>query len=359
MNIQKEAYNMKLAAPKLAATTIAERNKALSMIADALERSKEDIFAANHEDVKAAKENGINDSVLKRLYFNDQKLSDAIAGIRQLIELPDPTGQILLKRELDEGLVLTRVSVPIGVIGVIFEARPDALVQIASLCIKSGNCAILKGGKETAKTNKVLFQIIHKSIVDAGLPKESLLQAEFHNEIDELLACDKDVDLLIPRGSNQFVRYIMEHTKIPVMGHSSGICHIYIDKAADFNAAIPTIIDAKIQYPAACNAVETILINRECGDSFIHDLTAAFKDNGVQVRGTKEVHDILDGDIPVDAYDPGIYTDQLVPGNVVIVVCKGNFEGEDPVTIKDVYTFSPVGSNPCQTYNGTIISTGE
>lgn len=300
MNIQKEAYNMKLAAPKLAATTIAERNKALSMIVDALERSKEDIIAANHEDVEAAKENGINDSVLKRLYFNDQKLSDAIAGIRQLIELPDPTGQILLKRELDEGLVLTRVSVPIGVIGVIFEARPDALVQIASLCIKSGNCAILKGGKETAKTNKVLFQIIHKSIVDAGLPKESLLQAEFHNEIDELLACDKDVDLLIPRGSNQFVRYIIEHTKIPVMGHSSGICHIYVDKAADFNAAIPTIIDAKIQYPAACNAVETILIKRECGNSFIHDLAAAFKDNGVQVRGTKEVHDILDGDIPVD-----------------------------------------------------------
>lgn len=305
MNIQEEAHNMKLAAPKLAATTIDQRNKALLMIADDLEKNKKEIFEANDEDIEAANANGLAQSIIKRLKFNEQKLSDAIAGIGQLVTLPDPTGKVLLKRELDEGLVLTRVSVPIGVIGVIFEARPDALVQIASLCIKSGNCAILKGGKETAKTNKVLFRIIKDSVIEAGLPKECLLQAELHNEIDELLACDEDVDLLIPRGSNKFVRYIMDNTKIPVMGHSSGICHIYVDKEADFEAAIPVIIDAKTQYPAACNAVETILINRQIASRFLPKLANAFNENAVKIRGTKDVHDILANDIDVEIMGEG------------------------------------------------------
>lgn len=303
MNIQIEARNMKLAAPKLANTSIEQRNKALLMIAVALENSKDKIFAANDEDMEAAAGEGLAMSIQKRLKFNEAKLADAISGIKQLVDLPDPTGRVLLKRELDEGLVLTRVSVPIGVIGVIFEARPDALVQIASLCIKSGNCAILKGGKETAKTNRVLFDIIKSSVIEAGLPKECLLQAQLHNEIDELLACDKDVDLLIPRGSNKFVRYIMEHTKIPVMGHSSGICHIYVDDKADTDAAIPVIIDAKTQYPAACNAVETILVNRKIADSFLPKLANAFKDNNVKMRGSSEVCNMLKGSFEVEVME--------------------------------------------------------
>ena len=195
---------------------------------------------------------------MKRLYFNEAKLEDVCKGIDQLISLPDPVGRSLLRRELDKGLVLERISVPIGVIGVIFEARPDALVQISTLCIKSGNCAILKGGRETARTNRVLFSIIHDAAVSAGLPDSCLVQAELHNEIDELLQCEKDVDLLIPRGSNQFVQYIMNNTKIPVMGHADGICHIYVDRDVDEEMAVQVIIDAKTQYTAACNAVETI-----------------------------------------------------------------------------------------------------
>lgn len=298
MNIQQEAHNMKLAAPMLAATSIDQRNRALLMIADALDDHKKEIFEANSEDVNNAINSGIAQSILKRLKFNESKLFDAISGIRQLVKLPDPVGKVLLKRELDEGLILMRVSVPIGVIGVIFEARPDALIQIASLCIKSGNCAILKGGKETAKTNEVLFRIIKDSALGAGLPDKCLLQAQLHNEIDELLSCDEDVDLLIPRGSNKFVRYIMDNTKIPVMGHSSGICHIYVDKKADFESAIPVIIDAKTQYPAACNAVETILVNRAIAPEFMHLLAGEFKDNNVRMRGTREVYEMLK-----DSYD--------------------------------------------------------
>ena len=293
MNIREEARKMKLVAPVLAASSNETRNAALRAIADALKANKERIFAANAEDCRAAGENGIAPAVMKRLAFNEAKLTDVCKGIDQLISLPDPIGKSLLKRELDAGLVLERVSVPIGVIGVIFEARPDALVQISTLCLKSGNCAILKGGKETAGTNRVLFSIIHDAAVSAGLPSECLLQAELHNEIDELLQCEKDVDLLIPRGSNQFVQYIMNNTKIPVMGHADGICHIYVDRDVDMDMAINIIIDAKTQYTAACNAVETILINREIAPVFLPLLARSLKAAGVKLRGTQEAEDLI------------------------------------------------------------------
>ena len=299
MNIKEEARHMKLAAPILAATTNEQRNAALEAIAVALEEKQAEIFQANAQDLAAADENGVTGATKKRLKFDDNKLRDCIAGLRQLQTLPDPLGKTLLARELDEGLTLTRMSVPIGVIGVIFEARPDALVQIASLCIKSGNCAILKGGKETTYTNRVLFQIIKDCAIAAGLPGSALLQAEQHNEIDELLECDQDVDLLIPRGSNKFVRYIMDNTKIPVMGHSSGVCHIYVDADADQALALPILVDAKTQYAAACNAVETVLVHQKIAAEFLPKMADAFAKAGVMVRGTKEVSEY----IPVDVID--------------------------------------------------------
>ncbi len=299
MNIKEEARRMKLAAPILAATTNEQRNAALEAIAVALEERQAEIFQANAQDLAAADENGVTGETKKRLKFDDNKLRDCIAGLRQLQTLPDPLGKTLLARELDEGLTLTRMSVPIGVIGVIFEARPDALVQIASLCIKSGNCAILKGGKETTYTNRVLFQIIKDCAIAAGLPGSALLQAEQHNEIDELLECDQDVDLLIPRGSNKFVRYIMDNTKIPVMGHSSGVCHIYVDADADQALALPILVDAKTQYAAACNAVETVLVHQKIAAEFLPKMADAFAKAGVIVRGTKEVSEY----IPVDVID--------------------------------------------------------
>ena len=300
MNVKEIAKAMKKDAPQLASTQVEERNKALEMIKASLEEHKEDIFKANKEDLKYADENGVTPAVKKRLKFDENKLHDVIAGIDQLISLNDPLHKILLKRDLDQDLVLTRISVPIGVIGVIFEARPDALVQISTLCIKSGNCAILKGGKETANTNKALFTLIKEAAIKAGLPENCLAQAEAHSEIDELLKCEKDVDLLIPRGSNAFVQYIMNNTKIPVMGHADGICHIYVDKDYDINKLVPIIIDAKTQYTAACNAVETILVNRSVAKEVLPVLKAAFEDNGVKMRGTEEVNDIISVEIMDD-----------------------------------------------------------
>lgn len=299
MNIKEEARRMKLAAPALAASTNEARNAALEQIALALEAHREEIFAANAQDLAAADENGVTGATRKRLKFDDGKLRDCISGLRQLETLADPLNKITLARELDENLTLYRATVPIGVIGVIFEARPDALVQIASLCVKSGNCAILKGGKETANTNRVLFNLIKDAVIRAGLPESCLLQAEAHSEIDELLACDQDVDLLIPRGSNKFVRYIMENTKIPVMGHSSGICHVYADKACAQEAALPVIVDAKIQYAAACNAMETLLVDRTIAAEFLPKAARALKEAGVRLRGTAEVNSI----VPVELMD--------------------------------------------------------
>lgn len=256
MNIREETKQMKLASPLLAATAMEKRNEALACIREALNAHKEEIFEANRKDLALARENHVAPAVVKRLTFNEAKLSDVTAELTSLISLPDPIGKVTLDRELDEGLRLTRVTCPIGVIGVIFEARPDALVQISSLCLKSGNCAILKGGKETTYTNRILFSLIHEAAVKAGLPEKCLLQAEQHNEIDELLECHESVDLLIPRGSNAFVQYIMNHTSIPVLGHADGVCHMYVDKDYDLKKAIPLIIDGKTQYTAACNAVE-------------------------------------------------------------------------------------------------------
>ncbi|MCR4674725.1 MAG: glutamate-5-semialdehyde dehydrogenase [Lachnospiraceae bacterium] len=285
MNIKNEAHKMKLASPKMAASSEETRNEALAKIAKALQEKSKEIFLANEKDLNRAKEDGISDAVYKRLKFDEGKLSSVIEGLEQLQGLKDPVGVVQFTRQLDDGLILKRISCPIGVIGVIFEARPDALVQISSLCIKSGNCAILKGGKETAETNRCLFSIIKEAAVSAGLPGECLLQAEAHSEIDELLSCHKDVDLLIPRGSNAFVSYIMNNTKIPVMGHADGICHVYVDKDCDFEKAIPIVVDAKTQYTAACNAVETLLVHESIANEFLPKVAEALHNAKVSIYG--------------------------------------------------------------------------
>lgn len=293
MDIRNEVKKMKADSPKMAALSLDERNDALKAAACAIRKYKEEIFNANREDMEAAKESGVQGAVMKRLKFDEDKLEAVVEGIEQLIALPDPLSQIQMARRLDENLELYRITCPIGVIGVIFEARPDALVQISALCIKSGNCAVLKGGRETARTNRVLFEIIYKAVTDSGLPKGCMLQAEQHNEIDELLSCHDCVDLLIPRGSNSFVQYIMNHTKIPVMGHADGVCHIYVDREYDIKKAIPVLVDAKTQYTAACNAVETLLVNREIAGEFLPKAAEALKQAGVTIKGTKEVQEFI------------------------------------------------------------------
>ncbi len=289
MTIKEKAAAMKLDSTLMASKPAEMRNRALAEIIKALQANQEEIFRANEQDLAEAAENNVPEAVVKRLKFTPQKLSDAVKGIENLIAMPDKVYETQLVRELDEGLTLVRESCPIGVIGVIFEARPDAMVQIASLCIKSGNCAILKGGSETKHTNKILFSLIAQSAAKSGLPENCLFQAEQRDEISELLSCHESVDLLIPRGSNAFVQYIMDHTKIPVMGHADGICHIYVDKTFDIDKAVPVLIDAKTQYTAACNAVETLLVHKDAVDLLMPRLNEALKEHQIELRATADI----------------------------------------------------------------------
>lgn len=273
MDYVKQAQLAKKDSAWLSALDTKARNSALMKIAEALESSKDAIFKANKEDLDNAVKAEIPAPILARLKFDESKLSSCVQGIRDLIGLEDPLNKILLKRQLDEGLVLTKITCAIGVIGVIFESRPDALVQISSLCVKSGNCAILKGGSEAAHTNRILFDTIHQAGVEAGLPEHFLTLVEDRAGIAELLGCHDYIDLIIPRGSNEFVQYIMANSKIPVMGHADGICHIYVAEDADIDMALKIIEDSKTQYAAACNAVETLLVNEQIYDNLVSRIT--------------------------------------------------------------------------------------
>ncbi len=285
---------------RMAALSIEQRNDALSVIATSLETEAEKIFHANERDLARARAENQPAPLLKRLGFDRSKLDECLAGIESLRTLPDPLFHTLLKRELDSGLVLHKVTCPIGVIGVIFESRPDALVQIATLCLKSGNCAILKGGSEAAETNRALYEVISQACDKAGIPGGFLTLVESRADIGSLLKCDENIDLLIPRGSNAFVQYIMNNTKIPVMGHADGICHIYVDEDFDLEKALPIIVDAKTQYTAVCNAVETLLVHEAAADKLIPALVSRLQEKGVTVKGDLAIRQLASCEVATE-----------------------------------------------------------
>ena len=255
--------------------------------------------------------------MLDRLKLDKERIEGMAKGVLDVATLPEPVGRILSATERPNGLRIEKVSTPIGVIAVIFEARPDAMVQIASLCIKSGNCAILKGGSETRETNKLLFELIYEAALSSGLPQGCLFQAEQRDEIAELLACHESVDLLIPRGSNAFVQYIMNNTKIPVLGHADGICHIYVDKDFDLEKAIPVIIDAKTQYTAACNAVETLLVHQDALEKLMPPLQKAFEEYKISLRATSDIADRYGSELATEEDFSTEYLDLIISAKTV------------------------------------------
>lgn len=267
--MEKFAKRAKKASIHLATVPNKKKNEALQKIADVLDKNRNKILIANEKDIKRSKKEKLSEPLLKRLAFTDEKIDGVIEGIQGTIKLEDPVGAIQVETELDHELRLKRVAVPMGVIGVIFESRPDALVQIASLCLKSGNCVLLKGGSEASETNKILAKLIIEATKEVGIPKDWLFHMESREEVTAMLALDHYIDLIIPRGSNDFVRYIMEHSKIPVLGHADGICHTYVHKEADIEMALKVVVDAKTQYVTVCNATETLLVDKEIATEFL------------------------------------------------------------------------------------------
>jgi glutamate-5-semialdehyde dehydrogenase len=300
MTIADIAAQAKSASILLAAVKTDVKNKALAEIAKALKANSDEIIKANLSDLKEAEKNNLAAPLLKRLKFDQAKIDDACQGIQSLIKLEDPVGETIKATELTEGLELYKVSCPIGVIGVIFESRPDALVQISTLCLKSGNAAMLKGGSEAEKTNSILAKIIAQATKKAAIPTGWIQLMHTRQDVSAMLKLDSSIDLIIPRGSNAFVKYIMDNTNIAVLGHADGICHVYIDDSADIKMAVNIATDSKCQYVAVCNAVETLLVHKLIAQAFLPRLKDSLDKFNVELLGCEKTIKIMEGNTEED-----------------------------------------------------------
>ena len=293
VNLLPIAQSTRAAAQQLASLPTAAKNQAIIAIADALWASRETILQANVADCEAAIADHLAKPLYGRLKLDAVKLQGAIAGVRDVAKLPDPIGVVQIHRELDQGLELKRISSPLGVLGVIFESRPDAVMQIASLAVKSGNGVILKGGREAVRSCQAIVTAIRQGLTAVGLHPDAVQLLTTREETRALLALEGYVDLIIPRGSNAFVRFVQDHTRIPVLGHADGICHLYVDQAADVAKAISIAVDAKVGYPSACNAIETLLVHRAIAAQFLPSAAAALQAQGVELRGDQAAQTLL------------------------------------------------------------------
>lgn len=281
----------------LASLSSESKNAALMKMADALEKNKKEILKANKIDLanaeKLVRSGEMTQALADRLKITDEKIDGMIFGIRDVIGLDDPVGETMSTLELDKGLTLYQVRCPIGLLGIIFESRPDVIPQIMSLCLKSGNAVVFKGGREAAESNRMLFDVLSEAAASKGVPRDAFVLAESRDDIVKILKLDEYIDLLIPRGSNEFVRYIQDNTRIPVLGHAAGICHVYVDDKADVEKALKVVLDSKIQYPAVCNAVETLIVNAKIAKQFLPRMMDLFEQNKVEVRADEDALKIL------------------------------------------------------------------
>jgi len=307
------------AALELAKLTEQERNEGLHRIADAIDDSHEEILAANEEDVEEAEqllEDGeYTQALVDRLELSPSKLDSITEMVRSVAEQEDPLGKTLAARRLDEGLELYKQSVPIGVLGTVFESRPDALVQIAALSLKSGNAVILKGGSEAASSNRVLYEIIREATAD--LPEGWAQLIEAREDVNTLLEMDGSVDLLMPRGSSEFVSYIQDNTSIPVLGHTEGICHVFVDTEADLSMASDIAFDAKVQYPAVCNAVETLLVHEDVAEEFLPEIASRYREADVELRGDAAARELVEMNEATDEDWSSEYGDLILAVKIV------------------------------------------
>jgi len=286
-DLLEKAYKVRLASIKISQTENQNRIKALNFMADYLEKNSKEILEANNADYSSAEKKGISRALLSRLKLSKEKLNSGIEGVRKVGDLADPVNQVQIKRELSKGLILERKTVPIGVLGVIFESRPDAVMQISSLAIRSGNGVMLKGGSEANLTNTAIVKALQEGLKESGLDKNAICLLTSRKDSMAMLNLEKYINLIIPRGSNELVKFIQENTRIPVLGHADGICHLFIDIEANLEMALSVALDSKIQYPAACNAIETLLVHKDIAPAFLEKAIPLFNSNDVKLIGDK------------------------------------------------------------------------
>ncbi len=286
-DLLEKAEKVRLASIKISQAENQNRIKALNFMADYLEKNSKEILEANNEDYLNAEKKGISRALLSRLKLSKSKLNSGIEGVRKVGDLADPVNQVQIKRELSKGLILERKTVPIGVLGVIFESRPDAVMQISSLAIRSGNGVMLKGGSEANLTNASIVKALQEGLNESGLDKNAICLLTSRKDSMAMLNLEKYINLIIPRGSNALVKFIQENTRIPVLGHADGICHLFIDIDANLGMALSVALDSKIQYPAACNAIETLLVHKDVAPAFLEKAIPLFNTNNVKLIGDK------------------------------------------------------------------------
>ena len=286
-DLLEKSEKVRLASIKISQTENQNRIKALNFMADYLEKNSKEILEANNADYLNAEKKGISRALLSRLKLSKSKLNSGIEGVRKVGDLADPVNQVQIKRELSKGLILERKTVPIGVLGVIFESRPDAVMQISSLAIRSGNGVMLKGGSEANLTNTSIVKALQEGLNESGLDKNAICLLTSRKDSMAMLNLEKYINLIIPRGSNELVKFIQENTRIPVLGHADGICHLFIDIEANLEMALSVALDSKIQYPAACNAIETLLVHKDIAPAFLEKAIPLFNSNDVKLIGDK------------------------------------------------------------------------
>ncbi len=286
-DLLEKTEKVRLASIKMSQAENHNRIKALNFMADYLEKNSKEILEANNVDYLNAEKKGISRALLSRLKLSKSKLNSGIEGVRKVGDLADPVNQVQIKRELSKGLILERKSVPIGVLGVIFESRPDAVMQISSLAIRSGNGVILKGGSEANLTNTSIVKALQEGLNESGLDKNAICLLTSRKDSMAMLNLERYINLIIPRGSNELVKFIQENTRIPVLGHADGICHLFIDIEANLEMALSVALDSKIQYPAACNAIETLLVHKDIAPAFLEKAIPLFNSNDVKLIGDK------------------------------------------------------------------------
>ncbi len=320
-DIIAEVKAAKTASIQLSSVPTKVKDAALEAMAEALDTHRSEILEANSKDLSNGEmlvdAGEISKSMFKRLAIDDAKIDGMIDGIRDVIRLADPVGDVMSELDLDDGLTLFQIRCPIGMLGVIFESRPDVVPQIMSLCLKSGNGVAFKGGREAAESIRVLFRILGDAAASVGIPAEAFVLMESRDDIDRILGLHDYIDLLIPRGSNEFVRYIQGHTKIPVLGHAAGICHVYVDEKADLDMACDVVLDSKVQYPAVCNAMETLLVDSKVAEEFLPRMVPLFREKGVEVRGDGRTRCIVDAVAATDEDWDTEYGDLIVSVHIV------------------------------------------
>ena len=303
--IRKIAQHAKDASRLLATLSTEEKNKAILAIANGVEKNKSKILSANLIDIKSAKQNNLSPALIDRLTLYPQRIKNICESLKQVTKLTDPVGRVLSKTTRPNKLRIEKVSVPIGVIGIIYESRPNVTVDAASLCLKAGNAVILRGGKETINSNLALYQIMINSLRKTKVPSESIqmVKSTDRKMVNRMLKLDKYIDLIIPRGGAGLIQFVAKNSIIPVIKHSDGICHTYVDKHADIDIAKAVCLNAKVQRPGVCNAMETLLVHNDIAKIFLPQMIDMFMSAGVEIRGCKKTQKLIPEIKPVTKKD--------------------------------------------------------